>query len=258
MLEHLEPGKLFSLRDRVVFMTGAAGGIAAGLAPGFVAAGAHLVLADRSERVHERAEALRAAGKDVLALTFDVTDRGAVHAAFDEAERRFGHIDVLVNNAAVIVRKPFLELEADEWQRVIDTDLNACFHVAQRAARTMVTQGSGRIIQMSSIMNHVSRPNLVPYVTAKGALAAMTRGMAADLGGTGVTVNALAPGYTATEFSEAGKKEFHDFVAGWTPARRWGQPEDLVGAALLLASDAGRYINGQVLYVDGGFLAVTR
>lgn len=258
MFKHLAPSVLFGLQDRVVFMTGAAGGIAAGLAPGFAAAGARLVLADRSERVHERADALRQAGAQVLSLTFDVNDRDAVSAAFDQAEQHFGRLDVLVNNAAVIVRKPFLELSAEDWQRVIDTDLNACFHVAQRAARTMVAQGSGRIIQMSSIMNHVSRPNLVPYVTAKGALAAMTRAMAADLGGSGVNVNALAPGYTATEFSEAGKPEFHDFVAHWTPARRWGQPEDLVGAALLLASDAGRYINGQVLYVDGGFLAVTR
>lgn len=258
MLDHLAPGKLFSLRDRVVFMTGAAGGIAAGLAPGFASAGAHLVLADRSERVYERAQDLAAAGVQTLPLVFDITDRDAVHVAFDAAEKHFGRLDVLVNNAAVIVRKPFLELQPEEWQRVIDTDLSACFHVAQRAVRSMVRQGFGRVIQMSSIMNHVARPNLVPYVTAKGALAAMTRAMAADLGGSGVTVNALAPGYTATEFSEAGKKDFHDFVAGWTPARRWGQPEDLVGAALLLASDAGRYVNGQVLYVDGGFLAVTQ
>jgi gluconate 5-dehydrogenase len=256
--DHLEPAVLFSLKDQVVFITGAAGGIASGLIAGFAAAGAKLVLADRSDAVLARAAELQAQRVEVLPLIFDVTDVGAIDGAIATALERFGRIDVLVNNAAVIVRKHFLELTTEEWQRVIDVDLTACFHVAQRAAKVMVAQRSGRIINLSSIMNHVSRPLLTAYVTAKGGLAAMTRAMAADLADTGVTVNALAPGYTITEFSEAKNQEFHDFVRDWIPVRRWGKPEDLCGPALLLASDAGRYVNGQVLYVDGGFLAVTR
>lgn len=258
MFEHLAPAALFSLQDRVVFMTGGAGGIAAGLAQGFAAAGARLVLVDRNEAVEARAEELRRAGARVSTQVFDITDENAVHAALDETVAREGRLDVVVNNAAIIVRKHFLELTLEEWKRVIDIDVTACFSVAQHAARIMVARGGGRIINLGSIMGHVSRPLLTPYVTAKGAIAAFTRAMAADLGGTGVTVNALAPGYTATEFSQAGQKDFFEFIRDWTPARRWGTPEDLCGAALLLASDAGAYINGHVLYVDGGFLAVTR
>jgi gluconate 5-dehydrogenase len=258
MFSQLAPASLFSLEGKVAFITGGAGGIASGLASGFAAAGAKLMLADRNDAVTKRVDELRAAGADAAALVFDVTDAAAVERALDKTVDRFGRLDIVVNNAAIIVRKPFLDLTQDEWRQVIDVDLTACFSVAQGAARRMVAQGSGRIINMSSIMNHVARPNLVPYVTAKGGLAAFTRALATDLAGTGVTVNALAPGYTSTEFSMASNKEFHDFVRDWTPCRRWGTPEDLCGPALLLASEAGAYINGHVLYVDGGFLAATR
>lgn len=258
MYDHLEPQNLFSLRDKTALITGAAGGIASGIIGAFAAAGANIVLADRDKRVHDRAEALRDAGYQATALTFDVTDRDAATAAVDQAAAVWGSLDILVNNAAVIVRKSFLDLDQADWQKVIDTDLTAYFTLGQAAARRMVDQGGGRIINMGSIMGHVSRPNLLPYVSAKGAVHSFARAAAADLAGTGVTVNVLAPGYTATEFSQANVPDFHDFIRDWTPCRRWGKPDDIAGAALLLASDAGAYINGQVIYIDGGFTAVTR
>lgn len=258
MFAELAPGKIFSLDGRVALITGGAGGIADGLARSFAAAGARLVLVDRDGRVEAKAAALRDAGADARAVVADLTDEAAARGAVDQARAEAGRLDVVVNNAAIIVRKHLLDLTTEDFRRVMDINVTACFTVAQAAAKIMVPAGTGRIINLGSIMGQVSRPLLVPYVSAKGAIHTFTRALAADLGGTGVTANALAPGYTATEFSQASNKEFHDFVRDWTPARRWGKPEDLAGPALLLASDAGAYINGQVIYVDGGFLAVTR
>lgn len=258
LFNDLAPARLFSLEGKVALITGGAGGIASGLAKGFAAAGARIVLADFSAAVHERVQEFRNAGCDAHGLVFDVTDAEAVVGAINSVIDLCGRIDIVVNNAGVIARTPFLELTASEWQKVIDTDLTACFLVAQQAARRMVKQGSGRIINVGSIMNHVARPNLVPYVAAKSGVSGLSRAMAADLAGTGVTVNTLAPGYTVTPFSQASNVEFNAFVSDWTPCKRWGRPEDICGAALLLASDAGSYINGHTLYIDGGFLSVTR
>ena len=245
----------FSLDDRIVLVTGASRGLGWETARAMAAAGARVVLNGRDpQTLKARADELGGAGYDAAIAPFDVSDRDAVSAAFEEIRERFGGLDVLVGNAGIVHRGSLDELSLDDWQRVIDVNLTACFVLAREAARLMVARGSGRIVMMSSIMALIARPNVPAYVAAKGGLAALTRAIAVELGPRGITCNAIAPGYITTEMTAdlAANPEFDEFVRTRTPIGRWGRAEEIGSVAVFLASDAASYVNGHILVADGG------
>jgi gluconate 5-dehydrogenase len=251
----MTPTQWFSLRGRVAIITGAAQGIGLGIASAFAALEARVVLTDRNVAVEDAAKKLREKGLDASAVVFDVTDQTAIAKLAADAQARYGIIDVLVNNAAIVNRTATLGLERHDWHRVLDTNLSATFFMSQAFGRVMVSQKRGRIINMSSIVAHVAKPNLVAYTAAKGGIAAMTRALASDFAGTGITVNSIAPGHILTPMSSAVNEDFYNRVVRVVPAARFGTPQDVAAAAIFLASDAGSYVNGQTIYVDGGFTA---
>lgn len=245
----------FSLDGQVAFVTGAARGIGWAIAEAMAAAGATLVLASRNaEALAARVETLEDRGATVTGVAFDVTDRAAAAAALDEAAGRHGRLDVLVSNAGIQHREPLVELGDEAWDRMIETNLSACFVLARQAARIMVPQGRGRIINTASIMGPSARPTISAYVAAKGGLAAFTRALAVELGPKGITCNALAPGFIATDMTAALSQdaEFGRYIEARVPLARWGRPEEIAHAAVFLAAPAGAYVNGHVLVVDGG------
>ncbi len=249
----------FSLAGRRALVSGAGRGIGLTLARGLAQAGASVVLNDiLPERLADAVERLRDEGLDAAGLAFDVTDPGQVDAAAADAERTYGPIDILVNNAGVQLRKPIAEWTPEEWHRILDTDLTSAWLMSRAFGLRMVERGRGKIINICSIQSDLGRTSIVPYTAAKGGMRMLTRGLCAEWGPKGIQANGIAPGYFDTELTAAlvDDEAFSAWMRSRAPAGRWGNPEDLVGAAVFLASSASDYVNGQILHVDGGMTAV--
>ncbi|MGH6636985.1 MAG: SDR family oxidoreductase [Polaromonas sp.] len=251
---------LFDLSGRTALVTGSSRGLGHAIAEGLAQAGARLVLNGMdAERLGSSAAALRAKGHQVEEAAFDVTDEAAVVAAFARLDAAGVEVDILVNNAGIQLRKPLVELTVAEWSKVIDTNLTSAFLVGREAARRMIARGrGGKVINIGSLTSEAARATVGPYTAAKGGIKMLTRAMAAEWAEHGIQANAIGPGYMATEMNTAliQNPSFDAWVKARTPARRWGQPDELAGTAIYLASSASDYVSGQIIYVDGGMLAV--
>ena len=246
----------FDLTGKIALVTGAARGLGHGIAEGLAQAGATVILNGRDRAALEKAAEpmARAGGKTDLAV-FDVTDQDAVTRGIAAIEAKHGRLDVVVNNAGIQRRHPLNEFPKADWDAIIATNLTAPFLVSQAVVPGMAKRKAGSIINVSSLTSELGRANISAYTAAKGGVRQLTRALAVELGGTGVRVNAIGPGYFETEMNRAliDNKDFYNWVVGRTPMKRWGNPTELAGAAVFLASDASSFMTGQTIYVDGGF-----
>jgi gluconate 5-dehydrogenase len=250
---------LFDLSGRTALVTGSSRGIGLTLARGLGRAGACVVLNGRdTDRLDAAAAQLRGIGLDVRAAPFDVTDEDAVEAAVTRIEGEVAAIDILVNNAGMQLRRPLQEFSHAEWSQMMDTNVTSAFLVGRAVGSRMLERGAGKIINVCSVQSELARATIAPYTATKGALRNLTRGMCADWAPHGICVNAIGPGYFATELNAAlvADAEFDSWLRQRTPAGRWGDPEELVGVAVFLAAPASDFIHGQIIYVDGGLTAV--
>ncbi len=249
---------LFDLSGKRALITGSSRGIGFALARGLAGAGAEVVLNGRdAARLEEAADKLRAEGATAHLLGFDATDHAAVKAAVDRFEAQTGAIDILINNAGMQHRGPLEDFAPEDFERLMRTNVTTVFNVGQAVARHMIARGKGRIINICSVQTALARPGIAPYTASKGAVANLTKGMATDWARHGLQVNGLAPGYFETELNAAlvADAEFSAWLAKRTPAGRWGKVEELVGAAIFLSGEAASFVNGHILYVDGGITA---
>ena len=254
----------FRLDGKVALVTGASYGIGFAIASGLAAAGAKIVFNDiKQELVDKGLAAYAQAGIEAKGYVCDVTDEDAVADLVATIEKEVGVIDILVNNAGIIKRIPMCEMSAAEFRQVIDVDLNAPFIMSKAVIPGMIKKGHGKIINICSMMSELGRETVSAYAAAKGGLKMLTRNICSEYGAYNIQCNGIGPGYIATPQTaplrevqpDGSKHPFDSFILAKTPAERWGDPEDLIGPAVFLASDASDFVNGHVLYVDGGILA---
>lgn len=246
---------LFDLKGRRALITGSSQGIGLALAKGLSAAGADVVLNGRDPEKLEAAAGQVPAGASTIA--FDVTDHEAARTAIDTFEASVGPIDILVNNAGMQHRAPLEEFPADAFERLLQTNIASVFHVGQAVARHMIARGRGKIINIASVQTALARPSIAPYTATKGAVGNLTKGMATDWAKYGLQCNAIAPGYFDTPLNAAlvSDAAFSSWLEKRTPAGRWGNVDELIGACIFLSSEASSFVNGHILYVDGGITA---
>ena len=250
---------VFNLSGKRALVTGSSRGIGLAIAKGLAEAGAHVVLNGRDpDRLESAVSLLRASGAKAEGSAFDVADVETVQAQIDRIEKQIGSIDILFNNAGMQFRTPLEDYPYGKWRELMALNVDSVFVVSQAVVRHMIRRGKGKIINICSVTSEIARPGIAPYATTKGALRMLTKGMCADWAKHGLQVNGIGPGYFKTELNQAlvDNPEFSAWVEKRTPAGRWGNVEELAGAAVFLASDASSFVNGHILYVDGGLTSV--
>ncbi|MBA8882133.1 SDR family oxidoreductase [Phyllobacterium myrsinacearum] len=249
---------LFSLEGKRALITGSSQGIGFALAKGLAEHGAEIIVNGRdAEKVDAAVAELDAAGHNAHAAAFDVTHLESVKEGIDTIEANIGSIDILFNNAGMQFRAPLEDFPEDKWQLLLQTNISSVFYAGQSVAKHMIKRGRGKIINIASVQSELARPSIAPYTATKGAVRNLTRGMCTDWAKYGLQINAIAPGYFKTPLNQAliDNPEFSGWLEKRTPAGRWGNVEELVGAAVFLASEASSFVNGQTIHVDGGITA---
>jgi len=251
-------GDIFNVKGKVALVTGSTGALGNTFARGLAEHGAIVILNGRnSEKLREKVQELINEGYRAFGYKFDVTSSEEVNAAISQIEKEAGAIDILVNNSGINLRAPLEEFNDADWNKVLAVNLTGPYIVAKAVVQSMIKRKQGKIINIGSVQNELGRPTIAPYTASKGGLKMLTKGMAIDWAKYNIQVNGIGPGYFKTDMTKAlyENQEFDAWLCARTPSNRWGNPEELIGALLFLASDASSYVNGHMVYVDGGLLA---